>query len=118
MITMPNESIVQLFKAIDSSDWDGMLGLLHPDMVYERPGYPAFCGIDRVLQFYKEERILASGEHRLEHILCEGIEGACWGQFVGFKKDGSEVDERFVDVYTFRDGRILTRRSYFFRPAI
>jgi len=37
---------------------------------------------------------------------------ACYGRFVGFKKDGSEVDELFADIDSFVDGKIRTRRSY------
>lgn len=115
---MQHESILQLFRAVDTSDWNTMLRLFHPDIVYERPGYEPFRGAERVMQFYQYERVLASGEHRLDHIIFEGDEGACWGRFVGSKKDGSRVDEMFADVYSFQGAQIKTRRSYFFRPAI
>lgn len=110
--------IQNLFTAVDTSDWDAMLRIFHPDIVYERPGYSTFRGIDSVMHFYQHDRVLASGEHHLEHIVCMDNEGACWGRFIGFKKDGSRVDEGFADVHTFQDGQIKTRRSYFFRPAV
>lgn len=115
---MFNEKIVKLFKGVDSSNWDDLRELFHSDIVYERPGYEPFNGLERVMRFYQHERILASGEHRIEKIVFEGDNGVCWGRFVGFKKDGSEVDELFADVYSFVDGKIRTRRSYFFRPAV
>jgi branched-chain amino acid aminotransferase len=115
---MRNESIVELYRAVDSSDWDGLMRSFHADIVYERPGYQPFSGIDRVLQFYQKERVLASGQHHLEQMVLDEEKGACWGRFIGFKKDGSPVDELFADVYTFEGGKIRTRRSYFFRPAV
>ena len=57
---MTNESVIRLFNAIDSSDWEMLKTLFHEDIVYERPGYPPFTDRDRVLQFYKSERIIAS----------------------------------------------------------
>jgi len=115
---MLNEKITKLFKAVDSSNWNDLRELFHSEIVYERPGYEPFEGLERVMRFYQQERILASGEHRIERIVFQGSDGACYGRFVGFKKDGSEVDELFADVYSFEDGKIRTRRSYFFRPAV
>ena len=115
---MSDALINGLFEAVDGSDWSAMERLFHARIVYERPGYEPFDGLERVLRFYQKERILASGKHHLEHIVCEGSAGACWGRFVGFKKDGSAVDELFADVYFFEDGQIRKRRSYFFRPAV
>jgi ketosteroid isomerase-like protein len=113
-----NDIIFKLFNAIDSSDWKSLEAIFHQEILYERPGYESFGGSDRVMYFYRNERILCSGKHHLERVVLDGNYGACWGRFIGFKKDGSEVDERFVDVYSFEDGKIRTRRSYFFRPAV
>ena len=115
---MTNDAVTQLFEAIDSSDWDKLTQLFHEDIVYERPGYQPFKGRDRVLQFYKNERIIASGKHHLDQIVVNDRTGACWGHFVGLLKNGKEVDERFADVYEYEDGKIKSRSSYFFRPAV
>ena len=115
---MTNESVIRLFNAIDSSDWETLKTLFHEDVVYERPGYPPFTGRDRVLQFYKSERIIASGKHHLDQIVVDDKSGACWGHFVGTLKSGQKVDERFADVYSYEDGKIKARSSYFFRPAV
>jgi ketosteroid isomerase-like protein len=48
----------------------------------------------------------------------DGNSADCTGHYVGVTRDGSPVDEGWADVYTFRDGKIRTRRSDFFRPAI
>jgi uncharacterized protein len=115
---MTDSIIVNLFRAIDSSNWDAIAGVFHPEIVYERPGYAAFKGLERLLYFYQHERVLASGTHNLERIVYDGDAAACWGRFVGKKKDDSDVDELFADVYTFEDGKIRHRRSYFFRAAV
>jgi ketosteroid isomerase-like protein len=115
---MSSALIGELFRAVDSSDWDGLARIFHGEIVYERPGYGPIVGVDRLLQFYQQERVIASGQHHIEQVVVDGSYGACWGRFKGVKKDGSGVDELFADVYTFDDGKIRVRRSHFYRPAV
>ena len=113
-----NEFIEAMYKAIDDSRWDDLARYFHDQIMYERPGYPPFKGLERVLQFYREERIIASGQHNTEGIVIDGDKAAAWGRFIGRHKNGSELDELYADVYRLEDGRIRTRRSYFFRKGI
>lgn len=110
--------ITDLFHAIDARDWNAFGRIFHPEIVYDRPGYESFSGLERLLKFYRDERILASGSHYIEQIVIENNHGACWGRFIGLKKDGTPADVLFTDVYSFEQGRIKKRRSYFFRPAV
>jgi ketosteroid isomerase-like protein len=110
--------IEQLFQTIDTRDWDKLPPFFATDIVYERPGYEPLVGLEQLLNFYRNVRVIASGSHSLEKLVLDDTCGACWGRFVGLHRDGSMIDERFADVYTFHDGRIATRRSYFFRPAV
>jgi branched-chain amino acid aminotransferase len=107
-----------MFRTIDGRNWDRLENVFCQDVVYERPGYEPLIGYDRVLQFYRTERVIASGEHLLEGITISENGGACWGRFIGRHKNGSSIDERFADAYTFQLGKIKTRKSYFFRPAV
>lgn len=107
-----------MFARIDATDWDALAELFHPDLVYARPGYPALIGLERVLRFYREERQVASGTHEIEGIVVDGDAAACWGRMRGVLKDGSAADVRFAEVYRFEGGKVRTRRSYFFRPAV
>jgi ketosteroid isomerase-like protein len=110
--------ILDLFAAIDAHDWHSLESFFHPEIVYERPGYPPIVGVERLLRFYREQRVIAAGEHIIERIVVAGPYGACWGRFLGVKKDGSLADELFADVYSFEGGAIRARRSHFFRPAL
>ena len=113
-----NNIITELFRAIDTQDWEALTCIFHPEVVYERPGYEPFIGIRRLLHFYRKERILATGQHYLECVIVKANYGACSGRFRGITKDNIPADERFADIYSFETGMIKTRRSYFFRPAI
>jgi ketosteroid isomerase-like protein len=115
---MSNELFEELFLAVDSSDWKKLAEIFDAEIVYERPGYDPIVGLERLLQFYRSERVIAGGKHQIEHAVVDGNYGACWGRFVGVKKDGSQVDELFADVYTFNEGKIRARRTHFYRPAV
>lgn len=117
-ISMSADFIRNMFRTIDSRDWDGLYVAFGEDMVYERPGYEQLVGYERVKRFYRDERAILSGKHLIEGIVLDDDSGACWGRLIGKHKNGTAVDERFADAYTFEDGKIKTRRSYFFRPAV
>lgn len=90
---MDDTRLHELFRTIDSRDWSSLRGFLHPDVVYARPGYPPFEGIERVLAFYESERVIASGTHSLRSVVMSGKHGACCGRFVGTHRDGTAIDE-------------------------
>ncbi|MEO8153074.1 MAG: nuclear transport factor 2 family protein [Rhizobacter sp.] len=115
---MSKKLIADLFAAVDANDWNALSAVLHEDVVYERPGYDPLVGRDRVLYFYANERVVAQGHHEPECVMAEGGVGLCSGRFHGTKKDNTQADERFADVYEFEGGRIRHRITYFFRPAI
>lgn len=117
-ISKPTNLITRLFEAVDSCNWEILAQLFCHDAVYERPGYGPLVGLERVIKFYREERVIASGKHHLENIVLTENSGASWGRFVGVHRNGTPLDERFADVYRFKDGKIWNRQSYFFRPAV
>lgn len=116
---MTNEQLIQsMFEAIDGRRWGLLSDIFGPEILYERPGYEPLAGIERVLKFYTEERIIASGQHMLEQLVINGPHAACWGTFAGAHHNGQELRERFADTYLIEGGRVLVRTTYFFRPAI
>jgi branched-chain amino acid aminotransferase len=115
---MSADFVRNVFKTIDSRDWDGLQRVFCENMTYERPGYDRLVGYERIKEFYRDQRVIACGTHFLEGIVVNGDTGACWGRFVGTHKNGSAIDERFADAYTFHNGKIQARKSYFFRPAV
>jgi len=113
------ETIVhRLFDAIDSRRWERLPDFFDADVVYERPGYEPFRGLDRLDHFYREERVIASGRHHLEGVVVGDTQAACWGRFIGTHRDGTPIDEAFADTYQLTGDRIRHRKSFFFRPAV
>jgi hypothetical protein len=115
----PGDTVRLMFARIDAQHWDGLAELLHPEVVYERPGYPALTGRDRVLRFYREERQVASGRHEVEATLAGDGAAVAWGRMRGRMRDGTDVEVGFAEVYEIAaDGSIRHRRSYFFTAAV
>ena len=107
-----------LFQAIDSREFDRLRDICTPDVVYERPGYEAFSGMERLLKFYREERVIASGNHLLTAVVIDDTHAACWGRFVGAHRNGSPIDVEFADTYELEDGKIRRRKSFFYVPSV
>jgi ketosteroid isomerase-like protein len=115
---MTKEFVEGMFASIDGRRWEELRDRFSPDAAYERPGYEPLVGLDAILDFYANVRVIVAGSHHLTRIVVEDGGGACWGRFVGKHRNGSDIDERFADVYTTENGKIKTRTSYFFRPAV
>lgn len=112
------EIIRRYFDLVDAGDFDALDTVFHSQIVYHRPGYDAIVGIAALLDFYNNVRVLSGGGHTLDGIMVQGDVAVCWGRYQGRKKDGSPVDVQFADRYTFRDGLIIQRMTYFYQPSV
>lgn len=110
--------IEDMFAAIDAGDWAMLPVFFHPSMVYERPGYEPFVGRDRIMRFYREERVIQKGRHTLDGTIAENDRAAAWGRIDAVHSDGRSLTLGFADVYVFADAAIRLRRSHFFVPAV
>jgi ketosteroid isomerase-like protein len=107
-----------MFAAIDARDWDALPVFFHSDIVYERPGYDPFVGCDRVMRFYRDERVIQRGVHTLEGIVVENGRAAAWGWIDAVHVDGAPIKHSFADIYLLDQHTIKLRRSHFFVPAV
>lgn len=88
------------------------------DAAYHRPGYGALVGRERLRQFYGQERVIASGNHRLKEVLIADQSAAVRGDFEGKGHSGEDLRVSFADFFTFKDGLIQGRTTYFFMPKV
>ena len=47
---MAENFVTEMFRKIDSRDWEALPGSFAEDAVYERPGYAPLQGIDRIMK--------------------------------------------------------------------
>lgn len=118
MSTGTSTLVHEMFRIIDGRDFDRLREFCHEDIVYERPGYEPIVGMDELLHFYREVRIIASGEHQLAAVVLDDEHGACWGRFEGLHRNGSGLSVEFADTYVIEEGKIRRRKSFFFQPAV
>ena len=115
----PELIVTRMFDAIDRSDWSLFGRIFCDDVIYNRPGYAEIHGLGFLISFYRNERIIASGRHDLERVIVgESGDIASWGRFAGVTRQGSSVEEMFSEVYCVAGGKIRTRRTFFYRPAV
>jgi ketosteroid isomerase-like protein len=110
--------VSDLFQIIDGGRWDDLGLVFAEDCVYRRPGYEALVGLTEIEHFYRHERIVDTGSHAVEGVVSGLGAAACWGRFSGRGRDGRMLDEGFADTYLVRDGLIVCRCTYFYRPAM
>lgn len=115
---MQPNPIRDLYAIVDGRRWDKLDRVFDPDAVYERPGFPPFVGLACIRHFYEFERVIATGVHHLDSALALDNEGASRGVFIGAHRDGASLKELFAEFFRFRDGKIVSRTTYFFRAAI
>ncbi|MFF7976473.1 nuclear transport factor 2 family protein [Streptomyces sp. NPDC007905] len=108
----------RLFAIIDGRRWHELGRVFAADCVYHRPGYPPLVGLADIERFYREERIVESGAHRIDDVMAGDDSLACWGRFQGLSRAGERLDEKFSDYYRIDAGLISERRTYFYRAAI
>ncbi len=106
------------FSLVDERLFERFDEIFHADVVYERPGYETIIGLQALIAFYRNRRIIASGSHHIEDLIIDGQICVCWGRFRGLSHDNQAIDERFADVYFIRENLIEKRVTYFYRPAV
>lgn len=117
--TGPVSAVRRYYELVDAADTAGLISLFAPDACYHRPGYQPLAGREELERFYREDRVIAKGTHRLKAIVAADRDIAVQGEFSGVLRDGRETSLRFADFFTFgADGLITRRDTYFFAPLV
>ncbi len=107
------------YDALDAADMDAVLDFFSGDVLYRRPGYERFVGIEKLREYYEKSRKLAAGRHHVRAILVEDHDVAAHGEWEGDLKDGGRASMGFAAIFAFdTHGRIREHTTYFFTPAV
>lgn len=112
------DCIIRMFQAIDGSDWPALLDLYSPSCTYDRPGYPRIEGLADLDNFYRHERRIGSGQHRVLDSFDKPGRLVVEGDFTGTARTGEPLAAEFVDIYTFDGSLIAARRTYFYAALV
>jgi len=113
---MLQDSLVDMFKAVDSGDWSALRRFYTDQCIYERPGFDVIAGVEALIHFYESVRPIRSGIHILDHLVEEKDRVMASGHFEGMLRSGSAIQLQFTDVYVFDHKKIRFRKTFFFTP--
>lgn len=105
-------------QAWNSHDVDALMSMMADDCVFHTVGGPdvlgtTFSGREQVRAAFEmawknfPDAAWLDGEH-----FVVGDRGVSETTFSGTKADGSRVEARMVDVFTFRDGKITVKNAF------
>jgi ketosteroid isomerase-like protein len=117
--TDPVGAVRTYYRLVDSGDVPGLIQLFAPDAEYHRPGYNKPTGHAELEHFYREERVIADGTHRLSKIVSQGRDVAVHGAFEGVLHDGTKTSVRFADFFSVNTaGSFSLRETFFYAPLV
>lgn len=119
------QALADFAAAWNRHDIEALMGFMHDDCVFHAVAGPdlmgrTFRGRTEVREGFKAawlnfpDAAWLDGEH-----FVVGDRGVSESTFQGTKADGSRIQARMVDVFTFKDGKILVKNAFRKdRPAI
>ena len=114
-----SDRVRRYYALVDSNDVDEIVSLFSDTGVYFRPGYEPIRGHMEIDRFYRTERVIVSGRHRISSLLVDGESVAVHGEFTGTVRTGRRVNLRFADFFEMdRRGRFSRRDTFFFAPMV
>jgi hypothetical protein len=105
------------YELVDAEEYDDLVALFAPEVVYERPGQSAIEGRPALRRFYEEKRPLSAGSHELHSVVADGSTVAVRGRFTG-RQGERDVDFGFADFHEFEDGLIARRYTFTDRDEV
>jgi ketosteroid isomerase-like protein len=116
--TMTAQSLASFAEAWNRHDLDALMRFMHDECVFHAVAGPdllgrTFSGRAEVADGFKAawthlpDAAWLDGEH-----FVVGDRGVSESTFKGTQADGSRIEARMVDVFTFKDGKILVKNAF------
>lgn len=98
-------------ELVDSGRYDELFPLLSEKLVYQTIG-PPIVGPSKLIQYYKDTRVVGSGTHGVTDIIAEGNKAAVLLRMKQVMKDGSKREFEAMDLFTFEGDKIVGVRTF------
>lgn len=116
--SVTTQTLVDFAAAWNRHDLDALMSFMHDDCVFHAVAGPdllgrTFSGRTEVAEGFKAawttlpDAAWLDGEH-----FVTGDRGVSECTFKGTQGDGSRIEARMVDVFTFKDGKILVKNAF------
>lgn len=113
-----SQTLADFADAWNRHDLDALMGFMHDDCVFHAVAGPdllgrTFTGRTEVAEGFKAawtnlpDAAWLDGEH-----FVAGDRGVSECTFKGTQADGMRIEARMVDVFTFKDGKILVKNAF------
>lgn len=119
MSTAVTVDTLQAFAdAWNAHDIDALMRFMHDDCVFETAAGPDACGARHLGREAVRKAFAAAWQNfpdaqwRNARHLVAGERGISEWTFTGTAADGSRIEANGVDVFTFRDGKILVKNVF------
>jgi steroid delta-isomerase-like uncharacterized protein len=119
MSTQVTIEMLQAFAdAWNAHDIDALMSFMHDDCVFETAAGPDACGARHVgrgavrAAFAAAWNNFPDAQWRNARHFVAGERGVSEWTFTGTAADGARVEANGVDVFTFRDGKILVKNAF------
>jgi len=108
------KEIVKMYlELVDSGRYEELSPVLSEKVVYQTIiGRAPIVGASKVIQYYKETRVVGSGVHGVTGFIAEGNRTAVLLRMKGVMKDGSKIEFEAVDLFTFEGDKIAGIRTF------
>jgi ketosteroid isomerase-like protein len=105
-------------EAWNRHDLSALLGFMHPDCVFEAAAGPLACGqhhigLEAVSKAFEAAWLaFPDAQWRNGRHWVAGERGVSEWTFTGTAHDGSRIEADGVDIFTFKDGKILVKNAF------
>lgn len=119
------QALADFAQAWNDHDLEALMSFMHEDCVFHAVAGPDLMGRTFKGTAQVREGFMAAWQNfpdaawlDADHFVV-GERGVSESTFAGTKADGSRIEARMVDVFTFKDGKILVKNAFRKdRPAI
>jgi ketosteroid isomerase-like protein len=107
--TITEHTLAAFAEAWNRHDLEALMGFMHEDCVFHAVAGPDLLGRTFTGRAEVREGFKAAWTTLPDAAWLDGVSEST---FKGTQADGSRIEARMVDVFTFKDGKILIKNAY------
>jgi len=107
------ETVKTYLELVDSGRYDELFPILSEKVMYQTIiGRAPIVGASKLIQYYKETRVVGSGVHGVIDIIADDNKAIALLRMKGVMKDGSKLEFEAVDLFMFEGEKVTGIRTF------